>query len=404
MTPPMTRRVVVATASGLVAFSCASHARLQAVDAFEATRAEALAPPSPLTTDWQPDVRVRLGGDAVASALTEALRGQGFERRLDLKLATLSPSLAVQRVRLVDPETPGNGHLGVEVMLEGALGIDAGPLEGRPALSVLAVLDTTLDVERGTSGWAVTATTPTLRALYPQLANEMVRGLMTPMLERLGAWVLERMGPAGTPWRVVRLGELSLPLRGLRVGVSDATVTLDGRSESPSEAIAAPAPHPGTGWSGTVAVPSVLAVARAALFRRSPLGDDLYADPRDLRLADGRFGLDMRLWRVGEHTGWWRDYTVEGQASLAGDTLALSDAHATETGASFGAGWVDPIATLARGAILRQIEGAVTASVPTARTEDIPGVKASWRLLTVTREGDDLVATGQAQFAPASSD
>ena len=396
------RWVFPVTASA--ALACGAHARLQVLDAFEAARAEALASPAPLATEWQPDVRVRLGGDAVASALTQALRGQGFERSFDMKLATLSPSLSVQRVRLVDPATPGNGHLGVEVLLEGAMGVDAGPLEGRPALSVLAVLDTALDVENGKDGWAVTAATPSLRGLYPQLRSEMVRNLVTPVLERLGAWVLDRMGAPGTSWRVVRLGDLSLPLRGLRVGVLDGTVTLDGRSESPSTAVAALPPYPGEGWSGTAAVPSVLAVARAALFRRSPLGDDLFAEPRDLRLQDGRFGLDLRLWRVGDRSGWWRDYTVEGQTSLEGDALQLTDAHAVETGASYGAGWVDPIATLARGAILRQIEGAVTASVPTARTEDIPGVAASWRLQGVQRVADDLVATGQAQFTMAAAD
>ncbi|MFM2163223.1 MAG: hypothetical protein RLZZ383_2735, partial [Pseudomonadota bacterium] len=237
-----THGIVAVAAAAAVA--CGAHARIMVGDAFDAARAAALATPEPLNSDWQPDVRVRLSGDAVAEALTQALRGQAFERSFDLKLATLSPSLAVQRVRLVDPAAAGGGRLGVEVLLEGALGVDAGPLEGRPALSVLAVLDTHLDVERTGETWAVTASTPTLRGLYPQLRSEMVRGLVTPVLERLGGWVLDRMGAPGASWRVVRLGDLSLPLRALRVGVFDGTVTLDGRSESPSSAVAGLPPHP----------------------------------------------------------------------------------------------------------------------------------------------------------------
>jgi hypothetical protein len=380
----------------LLLTACTSAVRRE----FDATLAEATAPPPALEANWQPDASLRIAPTVVESALTAALSAADLSTSLTALGVTLQPRLGVERLRLADadPSCPSCIRLGGT--LAGVVGYSALGFSGSTGVRVTLVLDTALEARREPDGWSVYARSPELKKVRTEipLVNTRIADLLiTPIV----GWISGAVADSIQPIRVARLGELEAPLQAVTVAVRDQIVEVRARTTSLWRDGVAPAPDPGAGWTARVSLGSVVEAARRASFEAGSVGFGVWAEPRRLQFEDDTFTLDLRVWRVSGF-GWWRDYRIEGRTSWVDQNLVLTADQATEVAQSTGAGLVDPIAALLESKILKVMAAAVSTSLPSSRTEDVGGVRVTWGLTKLESVGGDLMVYGTASFDAVS--
>ncbi|MBN1336129.1 MAG: hypothetical protein JXB39_09225, partial [Deltaproteobacteria bacterium] len=343
-------RTLVASAFLLAIPACGTGVR----SLYEKTRAEALADPGPVPPDWTPDAVLGLAWPLVEDLVggevsTRLTGGSGF--RVELPLdgeVSATPDLSLEALDL-SPDPSCVAYARLESTIVGRVRLRAGPTAGD--VPVRLALAATLELETRSSGKGHTVE-GVVRAVEARAARGGRRvGLDAP----LASWLAEQFDREAPRIRLATLGAQAAPVRAVRLVPEARDLRVDLLTEAPGSTGGPPAPPGETcDWYLSVRTASLLGLARRAAFDRGDLGHGVHADPRALAVEGDRFTLDLRLWRLAG-LGWWRDYRVNGEIRLEDGRIRLEPSVVTEGEHSSGAGVLDPLVLLARGAILEAV-------------------------------------------------
>lgn len=344
----------------------------------QAARDAALATPGPAPEGWAPDAVLHLSARVLDDVVSAAIAEHG---RLTATLAVgplaLTPDLRVTSLE-IGPGRACAECLGLSLALDGQLAWTAPFLSGSAPVRATGELEAVFGVARDEAlGFTVSVHPRDLHDLSVSIGGV---GAALGDLDRTVADWLEAGLLAGVPAvGVATIGGPTVPIRAVRVVPDGPTVQIHALTAVPSPGrVAVDGPRPNDGWRLDLAWDSLLALARAEVFR-DPGSRGLLAEPTALSLGPDGFSLGLRLWRTSGR-GWWRDYRVSGTAAVADGRLALSAGRVEELGHSPGAAWADPLAALAEGLILRSIEAAVDQTLPARRVDRIGGQVAEVRM------------------------
>ncbi len=340
---------------------------------YEAAREAALADPGPAPPEWQPDAMLHLSPPLVDAVLTAVLEEHGrideeVRLRIPIGAATLQPDLEVDRLSLGSSRRCAS-CLAVDTRLSGQLGWRVAGSDGTLPLTIDAEFDVELAAASDGDEWAVTLRPQDVRRL--DVRSRRSSAVLQPLLDgAFQEWVRERLLQGIEPIPVARVGAEGLPLRAVSLAPAEEGIAVSMLTTSPE-----PTPLPrrraaqvSSGWRLDIAQDALLALARRAAFEHGPVARGVVVDPTALEITPERFTLGMRLWRP-EGRGWWRDYTIVGEVAMRPDRIELKATDVQAEGQSPGAAVADPLAALAEGHILRALEDAIAASLPSAQRQ-----------------------------------
>lgn len=369
---------------------------------YEAERKHALTVASTAPEGWEPDLIVSAGIGTLETLVRVQLDGALEELappRKGAGLGTITPNLKVKHVSLTpsdvcdaclqlrvelggDVSTVLLGarlSTGVEGMVKGQ--VELGVQEGRRVVVQVRQIN---KVELGARD-------------FDPLGLGSIDSLF-------GAQVRSLVAAALPPIPVVDLAATTLPVRLLRVKRHEEGVRVEVLTDVPGATAARIADVGGERLRLGVSESALTGLVRRAAFERGLLPElDMGIDPRRLDVEGDRFTLDLRLWRlVG--AGWWRDYTAAGTLGVADGQLRLdvTKGSVKETGASPGAGLVDPLAALFQSEVLKAIAQNLDRSLPAATGSKNSGLRARTVATAVRGEGDTLVVDAELRTAGAS--
>lgn len=362
---------------------------------YEEERTHALTLASDVPADWQPDLVVAIGEDAlgraVSAAASEALEAQSKPLFLELPLgatATLRPNLHVNAAEL----SPGQGcescvHFDLDV--RGDVAWSLGALGGSFPARVAVGGQLQVGVEDRTRVVA-----KPFKIGKVELASGELGGLRANPSSALQDWIRAAVGTSLPPIPIADLGGGELPVRLLRVKTGEHALRVEVLTDVPG-ARGATVPDPRSdalilGLSET----ALAGLLRREAFEKGPVAMDVAVDPRAVDVDGTGFHLNLRLWRlVG--SGWWRDYDVTGALSVNAGRIVLRAAEVRETEASAGAEFVDPLAALAQAQILEAIAANLERTLPGSKREKVAGVKLRAVVTGVRGVGDTLLVDGE---------
>lgn len=362
---------------------------------YEAAKREALAAPAALPSNWKPDAVLHLSQDLVDAWLGAALDAHGtLTGTIDTGLAELTPKLTVRELALT--RAPGCVDcLQVNATLEGRVGWSTVLGSGATDAEVTLAFDAVFEAAPRSDGvWVVRATPRRVRDLKVDIAGAALVDAKVP----IRAWLDDALAQQIGPIALAELGSSDLPLLGARVVPSGRTVQVQLHTASPTPvAVPTDRVRPADDWQVTLSQDSLLDLARAATFRHGAVGYDVVPEPTTLRIDGNGFVLGLRLWRV-RGRGWWRDYVVRGTVETKPRRVLLVPGTVEEGPRSPGAVWVDPLAALAEGVVLKTIEKALTTSLPASHEGVTENVAMTLEIATVSGNGTVLDASGSLRF------
>ncbi len=391
--PPYARPLVLLL---VVAPGCATGIRAQ----YEATRVEALADPGPAPADWTPDAVLGLGWPLAEALLAREVDARldraGSGIRIDLPLggeASASPALALEDLSL----SPGRGCEAcarLDATVGGHVRWSAGPTSVTTPVHIALAATVDLAVTSTGRGHAVDAVVRRFQVRDADAEHARGVDLGAPLV----AWVLDRLGGQPPTVPLATLGADAVPARAFRLVPEAGGLRVDLLTQAPSPDGARPAVPAGRpDWYLSVRTASLLGLARRAAFEEGDLGYGVHADPRALAVDGDRFTLGLRLWRL-EGAGWWRDYAVEGGLRLEGNRIRLEPSDVAEGEHSAGAGVLDPLTLLARGAILEAIADGLRIARPASEDADLGASRLHLEASEAAGRGGSLVLVGEARI------
>jgi hypothetical protein len=357
---------------------------------YEVARDLALADPGPAPASWAPDAAVLLSAPLVKDVVAAAAENAGtLKTSLDAGFVTLEPSLTVSRLDVAEGACVR--CLSLKVRLDGTLGWNAGFLAGESPLAVEGTIEAEPIVERTDAGWEVRVSPRDVSDLSVELGA--VKGGVDPS-SALRTWAGAAIVAYLPAFPLAEIGGTDLPLRGVRVIPMGEAVRIDLLTASPvPAAVPTDTAIPAEGFLVELAVPSLLAVARADAFRQGPAVHGVVPEPTALHIGPDGFVLGLRLWHPTAGA-WWRDYVVHGEVRLRDGRLELAPTSVEEAGHSHGAALADPLVALVEGALLKAIDGAIETTVPATATERIQGVRTRVTLEQIDAWDGVLRASG----------
>lgn len=362
---------------------------------YEEERTHALTLANDTPAEWQPDLVVAIGeealGRAVSVAASEALESQSRAVVIQLPFganATLRPKLRVKSAAL----SPGQGcescvHFDLDV--RGDVAWSLGALGGSFPARVAVAGQLQVGVEERTHVVA-----RPFKIGKVELESGEMGGLRANPSEALQDWVRAAVGTSLPPIPIADLGGGELPVRLLRVKVGERALRVEVLTDVPgARAATVPDPSPDAlilGLSET----ALSGLLRREAFQKGPVAMDVAVDPRAIDVEGTAFHLNLRLWRlVG--SGWWRDYDVTGALTVNGGKIALTAGTVVETEASAGAELVDPLAALAQAQILEAIAANLERTLPGSVREQVAGVKLRAVVTGVRGVGETLLVDAE---------
>ncbi|MBX2796216.1 MAG: hypothetical protein KTR31_01065 [Myxococcales bacterium] len=381
--------------------ACSWQSNPEMVAEFEAAKAAALAAPSPAPTDWSPDAVMQLSPPLVEHLVRSGLEAKGaLSGDVNVPGVTFTPELQLKEMELMGAPACDE-CVKADLSLEGVLKYDASLLVGEVPMSVQTVALVELGSVRTDDGWDVTVKPRALRKIRIDVAG-LPRRLMQLGEEPLRAWAEAEMVER-EPERVTHLGGEQLPLRDLRVASQGAVVKVELLTQAlqPQALTHTPAAAE-RGWQLEISTASLVSLARREAFARGPqTALKVVAVPERLAVTDETFELDLRLWHL-DAPSWWRDLRVSGSAELQSGRATFVPSDAERLAASEGAGWADPLLTLAEGALLSSIASTLEQSVPAAGSTVVKGAKVSVDVKRVrgTEGGSVLELKGGLKMTP----
>lgn len=366
---------------------------------YELRRDQALAPARAVPAGWRGDATLRLAPPLVDALLAEGLSRSGtFERRLAIgRRAHISPALKLTGLTL-GPPTSCTGCLGVDVALDGVgrwkIGRSAGerPVEGR------ITFDATVEATRAADGdWVVTLAPREIHEAEVALGGRTFKTVTRTANAVLGEWARENVFDGLAPIEIARFPDEGLPLRAARARAGqDGGVTLELLSEAPRVDLSGnPTLSGDETWALAISHEALLHLARAEAFRAGPVAMDVVPEPTGLRIEDGSFVMDLRLWRL-KGRGWWRDVRIRGTWTRTALGFDLQAVEAEQIARSKGAGTVDPLAMLAEGRILQAVERGLTTTLPGGETGTLAGLPVKIDIAHIGGGRRRVTAAGRA--------
>ncbi len=361
---------------------------------FEAARTAALADPGPPPTNWQPDVVARLSNTTIQQAIRAVLDQNGsFKTRFSAGMFAAEPELKIAQLNL-SPSRRCAGCVLASASLTGKLTVTGFGTN----MSVGLGADTDLDVEFSSQNdgdtFSLWLRPEHLGKVNLNLGaiNANIAALVSNPLQR---WLMDTAMISLPKIRLATFGSNELPLRAFRVEPSQQGLVIGLLTRAPSNALIGPidAPPPSAGFDVWVRPETVIAIARAEVFKRGLLDMDLLVEPTHLELANQTFDLDLRIWRM-TGKGWWRDYDVDGRVNVNNGAIQLNADEAQVVETSKGAGWVDPLAALGSGIILDLMEKTMTTAIPAGQTAQVGATRTEIGLVGMTQVGQNLKLTG----------
>ncbi len=369
--PTSARTLTVYTSTALILAALACGGNTDDVKAeFRAARDAAMAPVGPAPKGWAPDAVLQLSPD-----LVDRLVASGIEQLepsdwdIDAPGVKLTPKLSLTDVTLSASKTCDD-CFAAKVEVTGPIRYDAGILgKGRIPTTITATLDVGLDVGKKSDGFPVMATIEEVRRV--QIDLEGIPKVLTDKIEpKLTDLVHDEVKRSVDPFQLARPGSDALPLRALRVKPQGAGVLLEMLTEAGTDASVVPGRALGD-WTLDVAEPSLVRIVARQAFAAGPQDLGLFGELKHLDVPrSGKLHLDVRVWRT-EGNGWWRDLSVQADATMKGRSLELEATKAEVVASSPGAAFADPVAWLAESLVLSEIEEAAAFAVPAVERADV---------------------------------
>jgi hypothetical protein len=352
--------------------ACASNILAQ----YEDERTTVLAAPPPYREPWSPEVQIRLSEDALADIVDATLDAGLLSWKKTLSLpnplgveTSVTPSAHVDSLALdTDSNVPGCSNcIGLKAKLSGKAAWKAGPLKGKVPFSaqVSGTIKFTMKKDSKNS-WTAQGTIREISTIKVSVAD-FAKIDAGDLLEGWTKSALKKTPPVplGT------FGGESLPLRATKISRTQGAVMLSGLTNvSGSVPVRWHSAPPKSDWAVAIHPTTIAAMARRSAFAKGVLEAGIAIDPRSLSMEGDRFGLGLRVWRLTGR-GWWRDYQVNGNVTLEKGKLKFTPTETTEDGKSPGAGLTDPLALLAEGMILKEVEKGVAQTIPARKVTAI---------------------------------
>ncbi len=371
----------------LVASGCAGTVMPQ----YREARTAALASPPPPPPNWKPDAVLHLSPEAI-DEIVEALLDQlgPLKGSLDAGVARLEPRLTLKRLTLRRAKGCDD-CVSVDLSLDGRVNVVTPLGSAKSPVDAQLAFDAVFEVEADERGlWQVLLVPRRVRDLDVSMGGTRV-ATAGGTIQR---WIERSLFQDMPPQRIATLGSVDLPLRAVRVATAGRTIQLHLLTASPA---AHPIPverRKPARWQLDIHPDSLVAMAAAESYRAGAVAKDVVPVPTSLELDEhGGFRMGLRLWRI-KGKGWWRDYEVEGTATIDGDDVDLTPSGVTEQGKSKGAVFVDPLAALGEGVILKTIERALETSLPANHREKVEGLKTVIGLEQLTGNAEGVHLSG----------
>jgi len=362
---------------------------------YEAARDDALREPGAVPAKWEPDATLSLSYDALDGVIGEILATEGtLSEKIDAGVVELRPKLEVQSLAMSQSKRCDD-CLSVDVTLDGSLRWFNSLLDGKTDIKVGLDLDAKFEAVQEGQSWVVTVQPQHVREVEVEIGKigGIVGDLVTPVQDWLDAQLVANIPPhtltefaaADLPVRSMRLAPTKTLDVELLVGTGDALKSRD--RTVPSE-----------DWRLQLSSATLVQLARRAAFEEGEVGYDVVVDPTSLSMDADSFELGLRLWRI-KGKGWWRDYVIHGSVETKPRRVVLTPTDVVEGDKSPGAVFVDPIAALGEGVILRTIEDAVATGLPSTRDDKIGDLRTTVTLTSVNGSGQDVSLGGTLEVA-----
>lgn len=374
-------------------------ARIRA--AFDLAREQALADPGAAPAEWEPDARLGISWDLVTTLavreLTTRLEDPSAKLRIDLPLgarAVIEPDVQLRDTRVSPAKTCG-ACARIASRFEGSLDWSVGALEGEVPLGFELDAVLALASHPTASGHAVEASLRTVSVKLVDLPQ--VDRLRVDLDDPLVAWLQEQVEKDFPAIPIAEVGSEDLALRAIRLGTTPDFLQIDVLTPSPVRTGLPLPAAPEADWYLAMDQQVLLGLTRKAAFEKGELDYGLYADPMAFTLQESSFTLGLRLWRLAGAC-WWRDYEVAGELAVDDGHLRLTPSSVQQRDHSRGAALADPLAALARGAILGAIEEALDVARPAEVREPIGGATLVLAVEEAGGQGTALLLKGGAEL------
>ena len=372
---------------------------------YEQARSEALTDPGPAPADWEPDAVLGLSWPLATTLLSaeveQHMAGKATGVEVDLPLgmkASLTPELSYKDAELT-ASSACDSCVDLKARFKGRLAWSVGYFDGHVPLSMRAELCLELQSSTGET----TQVEAALREATIRLPDiPEIKRVDIDLDNPLAEWALGRMKTDFPRIPVAELKSEKTDTRALRVKTSADYLQIEILTSSPIREQPPASAEAGHDWVLSVSQTALLGLARRAAFEEGELAYEVYADPQGLEVEGDRFTLQLRLWRL-KGSGWWRDYQVSGALAVEGERLHLDPQDVAEADHSRGAALVDPLAVLAKGAIIAAIEDGLTVARPATMRESVGGSRVTLSAEQAQGSEGSLHLMGAASVAEKKS-
>ncbi len=342
---------------------------------YEAAREAALAKPGAVASNWKPDAVLTLSPGTLNPIVKALLQEHGtLTERIDLKVGTITPRLHVKKLTL-GAAGDCSECIGVEAKLDGSVAWKTPIAKGKETAKANIAFDAMVEVVEEGGSFSVRMAPRNLRDVRVTVAGKSLSYAEAPIEK----WVDSKLLDSIPAQPIAKLGSSELPLRAVRaIGGEGIVLMLLTSSPSPKPLRVEVDELAALGdWQLVISTDSLTDLAAAAAFENGEVGYSVVPVPTAISFNDGdEFTLDLRLWRT-KGKGWWRDYQVTGTTRITDKGLKLKPQSVSEAGQSKGANFVDPLAMIGEGVILKTIEQALTTTLPTDHGSKVGGVATS---------------------------
>jgi hypothetical protein len=326
---------------------------------------------APFPPDWAPQAVVVVSDPLLNRLATRAAAEYSSSVVSDLTLTPpigpsikASPKLGSSDIHIVQvPSCPT--CLGVNFGWNGSVAISALGLstdlgwktrvggmvtvEGVPTDAGLEVRATAVDRDKWTVNLNVDKSLPPYDTLLTRLAsNRVLASIQGP-------------GPLDKPISLATVPRDGLVrLRGVRAR-PDKAIAVDLGFSTLSFGNVVAVPDPGDGFAVRFPAKTLFGVAQAAALRSGPQ-DGYYAEPTSLHLNDGRFEMQIKVWKLGKKGDKWREFMIRGKIEVdAGGQVNFRPDDVDEIARQ---SWTTPIDALLDPLMLSMLKKATSVTVP----------------------------------------
>lgn len=359
---------------------------------FEKAKAYGVEVADGVPSSWNADAYLLLSPTLVSEMLKTGMQTalDGAEP-VDVKgKATVTPKATVQSVTLLE-KASCDECVGVRIKLSGKLGIVAGKLKE----------DVPFDTTIGASLAFTTRTENNVRVMdvraksldkFELSLGKSVALDLDSLLRTWGEALIARM----PPYSLGAIGSEDLGILDVRLQAEGQGLRVEMLTDAAhGVAVKQKVALPEKGFVVAISEGTLTDIARREAFKAGELALSIYAEATSLDFEGDHFTMGLRLWRLAG-SGWWRDYSIQGNTKISGKLLRLTPSEAAEVGASDGAELADPLATLGQSVILDTLVESAGQVLPGHSATNLDGLGFTLTVRTAEGLGDALVLAGDA--------